>query len=372
MHLRAVSLVFAASALDELVDLVATYHTCALWKSGQATCWGRNADGRLGMGDSSNRQRNLDIPVKVDGTIVMIAAGGYHGCAVLDGGCVKCWGENDHGQLGLGHEAQLGDAAGEMESLTCVPLGEPATKIFAGDHHSCAILSSGRVKCWGKNNVGQLGARRTSNIGDDPGEMESLDFVDLGERKVLELSMGKDHTCALMENLQAKCWGNGADGQLGRGSFNSHGGSPGDMGDNLPDIHPELGTVKQVECGYHHTCLVMTDRKLYCFGQNSQGELGIGDRDDRSEPQLINVDPVDMAALGYQHTCVAGSSVMCWGRGDQRELGRRSTSDSTVPIAVSWFSGVQVLKLTSRGQHTCAITSTSIVCWGSNDYGPEE
>ncbi len=107
-------------------------------------------------------------------TVLSVTAGMEHTCALLDSGDVKCWGDNTHGQLGLGDTAHRGDGAGEMgDSLPTVDLGtgRTAVSIAAGSFHTCALLDTGNFKCWGFNVFGQLGLGDAASRGDDPGEM---------------------------------------------------------------------------------------------------------------------------------------------------------------------------------------------------------
>ena len=168
-------------------------------------------------------------------TAVSITAGKWHTCALLDDGSVKCWGYNGYGQLGIGNTTQIGDGSGEMgDDLSAVDLGSGRTaiEIDAGQHHTCAVLDSGVLKCWGYNGYGQLGQGHTTNIGtgvdlDGNGvschptltnsqnliECEArmgngLPAVDLGEgRTAWSVSAGSLATCAVLDNGSVKCWG---------------------------------------------------------------------------------------------------------------------------------------------------------------------
>jgi alpha-tubulin suppressor-like RCC1 family protein len=164
-------------------------------------------------------------------TAAAITAGGYHTCALLDNGQVKCWGYNAYGQLGLGNSGDRGDGSGEMgDSLPAVDLGtgRTATAITAGIEHTCAPLDNGQVKCWGLGFFGRLGLGDTDVRGDGPGEMgDSLPAVDLGTgRTAAAISTGNIHTCALLDNGQVKCWGYNAYGQLGLGNSVDRGDGP--------------------------------------------------------------------------------------------------------------------------------------------------
>ena len=134
------------------------------------------------MGDNSSEMASLPlINLGTGRTAKAVSAGLFHTCALLDDGTVKCWGYNLRGQLGIDNTTTMGDGAGEMAQLTGINLGtgRTATSIAIGNTHSCAKLDNGAVKCWGRNNMGQLGIDNTTDMGDDPEEMASLPSVNL-------------------------------------------------------------------------------------------------------------------------------------------------------------------------------------------------
>jgi alpha-tubulin suppressor-like RCC1 family protein len=219
---------------------------------------------------------------------VSIAAGGFSGCALLDDGAIKCWGSNSVGQLGLGDTENRGDEPGEMgDALPSVDLGdEVVVAIAAGDLHTSVLLAPGEVRCWGDNEFGQLGLGDTENRGDEPGEMgDRLPSVELGQGVVATaLAPGCFHTCVLLDTGQVKCWGANEDGQLGLGDTENRGDDPGEMGDNLPvvDLGPGRAAV-EVAAGCTHTCARLDDDSVKCWGDNEFGKLGLGDTENRGD-----------------------------------------------------------------------------------------
>ena len=237
-------------------------------KTEKVKCWGKNSDGQLGYGDTNNRGDAADeisddlefINLGTDSsdipyTAKAISLGQDHTCAILNTGGVKCWGYNDKGQLGYGDTDNRGDDANEMgNDLEFINLGTDssdtpytAKAISLGQDHTCAILNTGDVKCWGKNSDGQLGYDDTDNRGDDSGEMgNDLEFINLGTDDTgnpytaKAISLGQDHTCAILNNDEVKCWGKNSDGQLGYDDTNNRGDDSGEMGNDLEFIN--LGT----------------------------------------------------------------------------------------------------------------------------------
>ena len=164
---------------------------------------------------------------------------------MLDNETVKCWGGNGSGQLGLGDNADRGGQPGEMgDALLPVHLGpgRTAQALTAGFYHSCALLDNDSVKCWGDNDYGQLGLGDNNDRGDQPNEMgDALLPINLGEdRTTRAVAAGYVHTCALLDNETVKCWGENNSGQLGLGDINFRGYQPGQMGENLPPV--DLGS----------------------------------------------------------------------------------------------------------------------------------
>jgi uncharacterized repeat protein (TIGR01451 family) len=324
-------------------------HSCALLDNGQVKCWGANGLGQLGAGDTTIRgdgagEMGNALPAVALGTgrtATAIAAGGGFTCALLDNGQVKCWGSNATGQLGLGDTANRGDSAGEMgDSLPAVSLGSgrTAVAVTAGADDACALLDNGQVKCWGGNSVGRLGLGDTNPRGDNAGEMgDSLAAVSLGAgRTAVAVTAGSSHTCALLDNAQVKCWGANNVGQLGLGNTTARGDNAGEMGDSLPAV--SLGTARTatgLTAGDQHTCAVLDNGQLKCWGANSSGRLGVGDASHRGDGAGEMGDSLPAVALGSartahavsagtNHTCAVldDATVKCWGDNDNGRLGQ--------------------------------------------------
>ncbi|WP_129347611.1 RCC1 domain-containing protein [Sorangium cellulosum] len=256
-------------------------HTCAI-ASDATRCWGYNEHGQLGLGDKEDRllAQGPDVSLGGGNVALSLALGETHTCARLNGGAVKCWGANSAGQLGLGDMDFRGDDPDEMgDALPAVDLGgEPAQALSAGRFHTCALLTGGRVKCWGHNAYGQLGAGDRFHRGTDTSHMgEHLDVVDVGA-PITQLALGEFHTCALLADGRVKCWGRNDLGQLGLGDMLDRGGAPGELGDALPPVDlGEGATAQAITAGAQHTCALLTDGRVKCWGRNDFGQLGLGD-----------------------------------------------------------------------------------------------
>jgi alpha-tubulin suppressor-like RCC1 family protein len=209
-------------------------------------CWGDNEYGQLGQGNMINIGDALNATIAATPTInmgtgrsvVAISAGNLHTCALLDNATVKCWGSAGNGRLGTGDTNDLGDDPAEMgDALLPISLGTGASAISvtAGGSHTCVLLNTAAVKCFGNGADGKLGYESQDNIGDLPNQMgDALATVSLGTgRTVLAVSAGLAHTCAILDDASVKCWGNGGSGRRGSSSTSRAGTTTGQMGDSL-------------------------------------------------------------------------------------------------------------------------------------------
>lgn len=251
-------------------------------------CWGRGVWGNLGQGNTLTQGTSIaglgdnlpTIDLGSGRSAVDICCGTTHVCAILDNDSIKCWGEGFY--LGQGDTTYRGDNPGEMgDNLPAVDLGSErnASSISCLTQHTCAILDNGHLKCWGNNILGMLGIGNTQTVGDSSGEMgDNLTAVDLGTgRTAIKVAAGYGHTCAILDNYDLKCWGDNIWGELGYNHFDRIGNSPGEMGDNLAAI--DLGSGRSalaVAACDRYTCVILDNYKLKCWGYNGRGNLGLG------------------------------------------------------------------------------------------------
>jgi len=379
-------------------------HACYLDASG-LRCWGRNDDGQLGAEDTENRG---DQPGEMGSSLKLVDLGPGVGvarvfarnrftCALLSDARVKCWGNNESGQLGLGDTRSRGRAPGDMgASLPFVDLGpgRTAKSLALGFFHACAILDNDSVKCWGNNESGQLGYGDVEARGDAPSEMgANLPAVDLGPgRAARAITAGFHHTCAILDDATVKCWGYGGLGQLGLGDATSRGDGPDEMGSNLPAVDLGTGvTPKAISAGIYFTCVIASNDAVKCWGKNTSGQLGLGDMTWRGDGPNEMGDNLSFADLGPGrtvkqvsagdfHVCAVldDDELKCWGWGFHGQLDTGASDNwgdapnemgTALPI-IDLGQGRKAKHVSSGSEFVCAMRDDgSAKCWGRNTFG---
>jgi len=288
------------------------FHTCAVLDNGDAKCWGSNAAGQLGQGnlvDETSAAKLPPINLGSGRTAKAVSAGvGFATCAILDDGSGKCWGTSQFLSLSVDSSENagvltdpfsIGDDPGDMVLLRPLNLGGGHTikAIGAGSISTCALLDDGTVKCWGSNLDGQLGQDTKSAQGYLPSLLPGVPPVYLGaDRKAQSISVGATHVCAVLDNGDVKCWGGNANGQLGIGSTDDQGDDSGEMAVLKPV--PLGRKARQVSAGRNHTCALLDNSKITCWGLNSTGQLGVGDKNLRGNSgglAGVSLQTVDIA-----------------------------------------------------------------------------
>lgn len=324
----------AGKPLPEITGLAAgKAHSCALLKKdGAVSCWGQNDKGQLGDGTTTNR--NKPAAVVVAGGILVnatgITAGDSHSCALMKSGAVWCWGKNDLGQLGDGSN---------KDSLTpAVALGADgkpivdAIAVSAGKNHTCALLQKdGSIKCWGDNGANQLGV---GSVNSTNMAMSVIDSEGKTKTGFAALAAGGSHTCAVSSKGNLFCWGYNNNGQLGMSKTTKFAEVPTAV---VAVDGTELGNIKTVSAGGYHTCAIRTDGKVLCFGKGASGQLGDGAFDTKESPVPVKADAVSAISAGLNHSCAVvseGKKVMCWGDNNFGQLGIGAKGNQNSPIEV--------------------------------------
>jgi alpha-tubulin suppressor-like RCC1 family protein len=331
------------------------FHSCAVnLLSQKAYCWGHGVWGELGNGNPAPSAQPAQVSLALPAE--QVAAGGAedgqsHACAVVsDLGHVYCWGHNGFGQV---------KGSGSVAGVEYVPVQIPgvslAERIAVGAAHSCALRQTGSVKCWGRNLEGQIG----TGVSGATSPVAVPLHMDEG---VSAIATGSNHTCALKDGGTVWCWGANGFGELGLGSFGGKGVEPKEV--------PGLGNVVGITAGCNHTCALLADGTLRCWGYNAFQQLGTAYAGNAKSPAPVTgIAGAWRVEAGCWHTCalVGEGQVVCWGRNDRGQLGG-SEKDELGKTVVEGLSGAVTISAGSR--HTCAADGLGQVrCWGLRNWG---
>ena len=316
---------------------------CVRTLAGDVRCWGSPTGGLLGygnlepIGDNETLADAGPVPIGISGRVVDIGGGDDFVCAVFDSGRVRCWGSNHAGQLGMGHQDQInvGDDETPAEMDSDVLLGGRAVQVAGGRYKACALLDTGKVRCWGLNAVdwdwenkevvgysfglgyGEFGT--IEPIGDDEPPSEAGDLELPGT--ATKIAVGGYHMCALMDDGAVRCWGNGGLGNLGHGQGGEDIGDDETAAATIP-LYFESPVV-DIAAGYWHTCVLLENGSVRCWGDGySSGQLGLPGRTRlgvhehvTSVPPVRVGGPVARIFLYEDGTCAVmrAGGLRCWG-----------------------------------------------------------
>lgn len=329
-------------------------HTCALRGDGALFCWGDNQWGQLGVEGSGGSKPRRVRPNGRDAHFIQVDAGHFHTCALRwteRGGEPWCWGLNAAGQLGDGTEVDRHQPVRVRAPLL--------SEIRAGSAHTCAVSADRELWCWGRNRDGQLG------IG---GFQPSLVPARLpGLALWMQVDAGAAHTCAVNRHDAAFCWGNY---YYPYSQFSVE-------DTRAPEPLPLVGGLswRSIATGYSHTCGVTRAGAGFCVGYNQDGQVGNGDPGgylalvDTLARVEADDDWVELSA-GFNHSCglTRAVSLYCWGDNSVGQLGDSTWTDRALPQRVLPHERWRVVR--AGNTHTCGITATGrVVCWGDDAFG---
>ena len=281
-----------------------------------------------------------------------VSAGGSHACGTDSSNYLYCWGNDDHGQLG--------NTATFNSKTTPNRVGDGSgwTVVSAGGAHTCAIRS-GKLYCWGSDGDGQLG--NASSTTEDKGLPQRIGA--LSDWKTV--SAGGAHTCAIRgAGNYLYCWGDDSSGQSGDASTNR-------SDKPYPKVvaGPYTGW-KAVSAGTTHTCGIRTSGYLYCWGDDSRGQLGNASVGSKHYPYRVGkaIGWTQISA-GGAHSCATRTVgyLYCWGDDGRGQLGNGSVGSKTYPYQVGTAKGWT--QISAGGAHSCGMRTSRLYCWGDNEYG---
>lgn len=328
-----------------------TQHACQVLGNNSVVCWGSNVEGQLGTNTRVQTELN-PVPVLGITNATSVTAGDTHTCALLATGAVSCWGNNSSGQLG-----------NPIANFSLVPVPVTgitnAVAVAAGFNHTCAVLQGGSVMCWGSNASGQLGVAGSVSSTNTPLQV-------VGISNAVAVTAGDIHTCALLSTGQVTCWGDNSEGELGDGT-NTNRPTP-------TTTVTGITNATAISAGFIHNCALLSSGAVTCWGDDGNGELGNGTAGTTfNTPQSVKLGGNAIGiSTGWFHSCAVLSSgaAECWGSNDFGQLGDLSTSDTNSAVRVV-FESNDLVQIASRGDaFTCAVSSSvGTLCWGLNNDG---
>ncbi|MEC7750442.1 MAG: hypothetical protein VX405_02930 [Myxococcota bacterium] len=338
-------------------------HSCGVGIDRKAYCWGINPDGQIGDGTVS-----VAFTPKRAGTLTgveAISAGGRHSCAVLQNGDLYCWGDNQQRQLGLGVTDE------KVPSPSLVNGLPPVIQVATGLDTTCAVDQDQILSCWGADNYGQTGQVQGAQTRSLPSQVPGLTGV-------TQVAMWSRTVCAVTGAGQLYCWGDNRQGQVGDGTRGS-GANQGAWEPVLVRFNDQglQPAVRRVATGGEHVCAELLDQSLYCWGRNSEGQLGDTTNTRRLTPTIVGAFShlVDFN-LGLYHTCVVNrttegegsGTARCVGWGLYGQLGDGLSRNQRVSVPVIHLPDVKEMALTRYG--SCALADDGqAFCWGYSGQG---
>lgn len=337
--------------------------SCAIADTGDAYCWGRRLSGAIGDGGSSSGyQAEPDVAVvKPSGVTswVDIGAGFVINCGLADTGDAYCWGNDNEGALGNGTTTTSNQDA---PVIVDKPSGVSAyTDIAVGSRTACAIDTDGDLYCWGRNGAGGLGNGITGTNSDTPVAVT----LPSGVSTWTKMTVGDGHTCAVADTGDAYCWGNDADGQLGDGDPRANSNTP-----QLVVKPSGVTSWLDITAGGSHSCGIGNNNDAYCWGKNQNGQVGKGGvSSDALFPTRVReltstITAWKQISANGNNSCAVASDddLYCWGANSNGEVGNGTTGNTGRPVPVTSPSYVSSWSSVAVGiEHVCAMEGTGFV-----------
>lgn len=349
--------------------------TCGIALNNLAYCWGDNFTGQLGNGNTTASK--VPIPVDMTGvlsgkTIKFIAVGDSHVCSIASDDKAYCWGYNYAGKLG--NNSQVASYSPVAVDTSGVLSGKTIKTISVRNDETCAIASDDKAYCWGYNYYGEVGDNSTTNR-QVPVAVNTAGV--LSGKTIKAISVGDYDTCAIASDNLVYCWGMNDNGELGDNTI---------VNKSVPVAVVSSGalsgkTVISLTTGADHNCVIASDNKAYCWGNNAFSQLGTGNTTESHVPiavattGVLSGKTIKSITGGYYHTCVIASdnNPYCWGYNNKGQLGNNTTTSSSLAVATNIagaLSGKTLKSITAAVHYTCAIASNDqSYCWGWNSYG---
>ena len=334
--------------------------TCAIAPSGTVKCWGRNEFGELGTGAESVSESSVPVAIRGNRTIVALTASAYAYCALSDTGKASCWGDSVFGQFARPGEA----TATIVHALSFAPLDvekleDGLSAVRSGLYYGAALTRDGRVRTWGLDGRGQLGLG-AKTLSAFPSD------VPITNARFVDVAASPAgfFTCGATTVGEVYCWGANSDGQLGDGTTTDR-----------PIPVKVKGLEKkalEVTCGRAHACARVEGDRVYCWGASRVGQLGEGAGTGRNLAAPVpSLSAVVEVRAGNDHTCarLRDGEVWCWGANDWGQIGGDPLGSPDHGPLRAPDASFGADELAVGGRHSCVLRGSKVRCWGSNDWG---
>lgn len=342
------------------INQVDSDHTCALRNAPSSPmCWGQNFDGQFGNGTTGTYSLIPTAASSTLTTVTSVSVGQYHTCALKSDHTVACWGLNSAGQIGDGTISS--GVSLDKPTPTATSVLTTVSALTSASQYNCA-LQSGSAYCWGNTPLGQ----------------KTTPTLATGLTDLTSIAAGFAHVCAVRAGGTAVCWGDNSLSQLGRGE--SVIGSPSSSSTPAPvqvsagASTTDLTGVVAVSAGQYHSCALLTDKTVRCWGSDNSDELGDNSAAYPAKSTVatvVGLSTVTAIVSGKSFNCalLADQTVKCWGANDAGQLGNGSKTQGKTPSLVSGVTGA--VAIAAGATHACALlASGDIKCWGANGtYG---
>jgi len=291
--------------------------SCGLVNSGQVKCWGDNRYGQLGNGTTNSSSTAVFVSGITTASSISRSANGGQRCASLRDGTVWCWGDNSYGQLGNGTKnTSASTSPVHVSGITT------ATSIGIGGRQACALLTDSTIWCWGDNTYGQLG-NKTNTGSTIPVQVPDITTA-------TSISVSGRNACASLRDGTVWCWGPNTNGQLGNRT---------NTDSNFPVQVSGITTATSISVSGAHNCAVLTDSTIWCWGDNTYGQLGVNTSPNTTSTSPVQVPGITTASsisAGGAHTCglLTDSTIWCWGLNSSGQLGDGTSISKNSPVSV--------------------------------------